>query len=192
MSKAIETKVGEPVPSNGVKAPAPGPEMEAFRKKAAKGDESCLPQVEALLSDPDLGEMVVDYCGSSGVWLSTSIANKASGGDLLTREAIHRKIDSVQTELEGPNPTPIERLLAERASLCWQIANWYESRLIDSVGEMTIAQADYHQRRIDRAHRRFLSAVETLARVRKLAVPMLQVNVAKTQQINTVATGSEK
>jgi hypothetical protein len=49
---------------------------------------------------------------------------------------------------------------------------------------MTIGQADYQQRRIDRAHRRFLSAVETLARVRKLAVPMLQVNVAKNQQIN--------
>jgi hypothetical protein len=185
MSKAIEIKVGEPVPSNGVKAPTPGPEMEAFRKKAAKGDESCLPQVHALLSDPERGEMVTAYCGSSGEWLRTSIANKASGGNLLTREAIHRQIDSVRAELEGPNPTPIERLLAERASLCWQIANWYESRFIENTGDMSIGQADYQQRRLDRAHRRFLSAVETLARVRKLAVPMLQVNVAKNQQINT-------
>jgi hypothetical protein len=56
---------------------------------------------------------------------------------------------------------------------------------------MSIAQADYFQRRVDRAHRGFLSAVETLARVRKLVFPMPQVNVAKTQQINTVAGGAE-
>jgi hypothetical protein len=135
---------------------------------------------------------MIQCCGSSAEWLRQSIARKASGGNLLAREAIQRKIDSVRAELEGPNPTPIERLLAERASLCWHIANWYESGFIESIGDMTIGQADYQQRRLDRAHRRFLSAVETLARVRKLAVPMLQVNVAKNQQINTVANGSEK
>jgi hypothetical protein len=192
MSKPVEIIAEKPAPTQGVKAPAPGPEMDAFLKKVAKGDESCLPQVQALLSDSDRGEMMIAYFGSSAEWLRTSIANKASGGNLLVREAIHRKIDSVRAELEGPNPTPIERLLAVRASLCWQIANWYESRFIESTGDMTIGQADYQQRRLDRAHRRFLSAAETLARVRKLALPMFQVNVAKNQQINTVANGSEK
>ncbi len=53
---------------------------------------------------------------------------------------------------------------------------------------MSIAQADCFQRRIDRTHRRFLSAVETLARVRKMAVPSLMVNIAKTQQVNVGGT----
>ena len=131
-------------------------------------------------------------CGSSAEWLRQAIASKASGGNCWPAEAVKRKIDRVRAELEGPNPTPIERLLAERASLCWQIVNSYESRFINNAADMTIGVADYHQRRIDRAHRRFLSAVETLARVRKLALPMLQVNVAKNQQINTVANGAEK
>ena len=137
MSEPMEISASKPIPSGPLKAPAPGPEMDAFLKKAAKGDESCLPQVQALLSDPNRGETMLRYCGSSAEWLRMSIANKASGGNLLAREAIQRKIDRVRAELEGPNPTPIERLLAERASLCWHIANWYESRFVDSINPAT-------------------------------------------------------
>jgi hypothetical protein len=38
-------------------------------------------------------------------------------------------------------------------------------------------------------HARFLSAVRTLAQVRKLAVPALQVNIAK-NQVNVAGAGS--
>ncbi len=34
---------------------------------------------------------------------------------------------------------------------------------------------------MDRAHNRYLSAIKTLATVRKLALPILQVNIAKKQ-----------
>jgi hypothetical protein len=173
-----------------VKAPAPGHEMNAFLEKTANGDKRCLPQVEALLADPERGELVIDRCGSSAEWLRQSIARNASGKDLLIREAVCGKLDRVRAELAGPNPTPIERLLAERASLCWFVSNWYENQFV-SADSMTITQADYFQRRIDRAHRRFLSAIETLARVRKLALPLFQVNVAKNQQINTLATAAK-
>ncbi len=56
-----------------------------------------------------------------------------------------------------------------------------------SADGLSIKQADFHQRRIDRAHGRFLSAVRTLATVRKLALPVLQVNIARRQV--TVAGG---
>jgi hypothetical protein len=82
--------------------------------------------------------------------------------------------------LEGPNPTPIERLLAERASICWFIVNRYESAYVNSK-EWTIAQADFQHRKIDKAHARFLSSLLTLARVRKLALPTLQVNIGQNQ-----------
>jgi hypothetical protein len=48
---------------------------------------------------------------------------------------------------------------------------------------------NYHQRKIDRAHARLLSAVRTLAQVRKLAVPALQLNIAK-KQVNVAGDGS--
>lgn len=82
--------------------------------------------------------------------------------------------------MEGPNPTPLERLLAERASLCWFIVHWYENAYANANG-WSIAQADLQHRKIDKAHARFLSALLTLARVRKLALPTLQFNIAKNQ-----------
>ena len=60
---------------------------------------------------------------------------------------------------------------------------YHEWECTAAPGEMTIAQADYHQRRIDAAHRRFLSALKTLAQVSKLAVPAIQFNIG-VQQVN--------
>ena len=61
--------------------------------------------------------------------------------------------------------------------------NWYEDRFTNT-SDMSITQADYFQRRIHRTHQRFLSAVATLARVRKMALPSLMVNIARNQQVN--------
>jgi hypothetical protein len=47
-----------------------------------------------------------------------------------------------------------------------------------------VSQGEYYQKRLDRAHRRHLSAIRTLAQIRKLA-PAVQINIAE-KQINTV------
>jgi hypothetical protein len=53
---------------------------------------------------------------------------------------------------------------------------------IDSQStDRTLRQAEYHLHRIDSAHRRFLSAIATLARVRRVALPALQVNIGENQ-----------
>jgi hypothetical protein len=44
---------------------------------------------------------------------------------------------------------------------------------------LSIAWGEYYQQRMDRAHRRYLSAIKVLALVRKLAVPVLQVNIGR-------------
>jgi hypothetical protein len=44
-----------------------------------------------------------------------------------------------------------------------------------------MARGEYYQRRMDRAHAHYLSAIKALAQVRKLALPALQVNIAKKQ-----------
>ena len=54
-------------------------------------------------------------------------------------------------------------------------------RLAQNEEKLTLAQGEYHQRSRDRAHKRYLSAIKTLALVRKLALPVLQVNIAKRQ-----------
>jgi len=140
----------------------------------------------ALDGDPpgDLAGQVsqseVDGFGSSSEWLRLELMETSWPREPFARDMVGLKLDQVKAELEGPNPTPIERLLAERASLCWFIVNRCE-RDFELLKGVTIKQAEHQQRKIDRAHARFLSAVRTLAQVRKLALPALQVNIGRNQ-----------
>ena len=68
------------------------------------------------------------------------------------------------------------------------LVNWYENSVQD-CDRMSIAQANFLQARIDKAHSRFLKAIKTLAQVRKLALPALQVNIAK-NQVNVAGAGA--
>jgi hypothetical protein len=82
---------------------------------------------------------------------------------------------------------PLERLLAARVAVCWAAVNEYERRHWTLKDQLSINQADYQQRRIDAAHRRFLSATKTLAIVQKL-VPAITSNLAK-RQVGIAAAG---
>jgi hypothetical protein len=163
-----------------VRAPFSKSEIDGILKRAEKGDRGCLPDVRALLADPEVGPDYRECVGSSAEWLRQSIIQKSVGKNILGGEAVEQELDRIRAELEGPNPTPIERLLAERASLCWFMVHWYENAYANSNG-WTITQADLQQRKIDKAHARFLSAIRMLAQVRKLALPTLQVNIGQNQ-----------
>lgn len=48
---------------------------------------------------------------------------------------------------------------------------------------MSFQAGDYYQRRQDRGHHRYISAIRALAQVRQLLIPAVQVNVGG-QQVN--------
>jgi hypothetical protein len=52
------------------------------------------------------------------------------------------------------------------------------------LGKHTLAQGNYYQKRLDRTHRNHLSAIRTLAQIRKMGPAAVQINIAE-QQINT-------
>ena len=84
----------------------------------------------------------------------------------------------------------IERLLIEQVVLCWLRLNLLEATYTAVRDQQTMAidQANFLEKRLDYAQRRYLRACETLARVRKIArrTPALQVNIAADggQQVN--------
>ncbi len=170
------------------KPPAPGQETTELLKRATRGEKGCLPEVRALLGDGEYGEALRDSNGSQAEWLRRTLIEKSAGKNILIQEAVTQKLNTLQAELAGPNPTPIERLLAERASICWFIVDRYENAYANA-NEWTIVQSDFQQRKIDKAHAPFLSALRTLAQVRKLALPTLQVNIAK-NQVNVAGSNS--
>jgi hypothetical protein len=170
-----------------LEASAPKRETKDLLKRASGGDESCRSEIQALLAESEAGAFHRENNGSPVAWLRRTLIEKAAKKNILIGEATTHKLAKMQAELEGPDPTPIERLLAERASLCWFIVHWYETACANSSG-WTIAQADLQHRKIDKAHSRFLSALRTLAQVRKLALPTLQVNIAR-NQVNVAEAG---
>jgi hypothetical protein len=127
-------------------------------------------------------------------WAVGQLVIAAAGGDEneKTRAKLRDELCSVAAELAGPSPSPVERVLAEAAATAWfafrlHEANYYAAR---NEGEMTLAQSEHAQRRIDRAHRRYLSTLKALAAVQRLALPALQINVAHRQQIAQLNGGS--
>ncbi len=86
----------------------------------------------------------------------------------------------------------MEAILAERAALAWFSVSHFEATAA-RPGEMTIVQADFEQRRLSRAHGRFLSAVKALAYVRRMAAQGVkgEANGCRVRVESTVAVTVE-
>ncbi len=113
------------------------------------------------------------------------MATVATGmGRFMTKVAMRCQLACMREEVAGDDPSPLERLLAQRVAATWLQVQFFEGIYATTMSKgMTLAQADYHQRRIDKAHGRHLSAIRALAQVRKMG-PAIQINIAE-QQINT-------
>jgi hypothetical protein len=73
----------------------------------------------------DDGTLVEKY-GGDAARLSEELLICKISNDLHRREATRRKIAKIRAELEGPEPTPIERLLVARVSLLWLYVTYLE------------------------------------------------------------------
>ncbi len=151
-------------------------ELTKFLERAQRGDEKTLPILRELLKESHM----VEACGNLARHAEITLIHNFSGKDLAVREGLQRKLNSIRAELSGPSPTPLERLLVERIGVCW-LHLYHLEAVYANKSSMTLDLAMHYQKCIDRAHRRYLSAIKTLAIVRKLALPVLQVNIAKKQ-----------
>ena len=156
-------------------------ELKALMVRAHDGDEGALPKLREILREaPSLAHKLMDPAKISE---RSAVALYASKDDLLAQEAIPVVLKQMRLELEGENPTPLERMLVERVVATWLQVQCYETLYAQNIKEMTMTQGEHHQRRIGRAHRRHLSAVRTLAQIRKMG-PAVPINIAE-KQINT-------
>ncbi len=77
-------------------------------------------------------------------------------------------LEAMRGELAGSNPSPLEVLGAERVASCWLQLHFAELIYEQNLGKLILKQDDYYQKRLDRLHKRYLSAMRSLAQVRKL------------------------
>jgi hypothetical protein len=87
------------------------------------------------------------------------------------------------------NSTPVERLIIEQILLCWVRLASTEMSYTETIQEGgAIEMAQFQEKRLNSAHKRYAQACETLARIRKLQRKSqpVQINIATAggQQIN--------
>jgi hypothetical protein len=111
-----------------------------------------------------------------------TLVEKFTDNNLLVREALTCKLDLLRAELLGTAPTALEKLLVERVVATWLHLHHLE-HIYAGKSELTLALGGYYQKCISAAQKRYLAAIKGLADVRRLALPALQVNIAR-EQVN--------
>jgi hypothetical protein len=122
----------------------------------------------------------LDAYGDMGRIAQHTLIKVFTGKHLVNREAMLARLEQLREELAGPDPTPLERLLAERIVACQLHLDYLELNYSLQVEKGDVRDMKTYlllEGCINRAHHRTLAAIKTLALVRKLALPVL-VNVS--------------
>ena len=150
-------------------------------KKAGQGDQQAC---EALYAQMDADDMAASFVHSvtDSMYQVLSIRHD----HLVIQEAFRRRMKQMKKELGWETATPLERLLIERIVLCWHHLHDMETAYQRCLKEsMSLEKSLYYQKVLDRAQKRHLAAIQSLALVRRLQIPAVQVNIAE-KQMNVV------
>jgi len=157
--------------------------LQDLSDRAQDGDEEAALNIRKILDgSPDLAWLFIK--GPAKIAESALINEMTKDGDLASKEFLTHQLESMRVEVAGENPSALQRLLAERVVATWLEVQLFEALYAVGMKSGTFKQDDHCQKRLDRAHRRHLSAIRTLAQIRKLG-PAVQINIAE-KQINAL------
>jgi hypothetical protein len=139
-------------------------DLNSLVKRARGGDETALPELSEML---DTRPEVWQYFGNLAGHAREAWLRVISADDLALKESTARKAEDLMRELAGPEPTVIERLLAERATLCWLQIHHADTLAAQSLSHSR-QHADFWAKRQSGAHRRYLSSLAALVTLRRL------------------------
>lgn len=103
--------------------------------------------------------------------------------DGIGREAVRKHMGDLRLRLLGAQPSVEEELLVDRVVLSWLQLHQLEASIAQALPRLGSREISERYKWLDRAHRRYLSSIRSLAQVRKLLGISIQVNIAE-QQVN--------
>jgi hypothetical protein len=156
-------------------------ELHALSDKVENGDQGARRELKRAVRES--APEVVARCADIARTYHWIVADTSSGQNPLKQEAIVERAARMASEIAGENPTPLEVLLAERIASLWVLVEAQEALLSASyrrgqekpVGPAYVIQMCKIQESVNR---RYLTAIMTLAQVRKLQAntPGIQYN----------------
>jgi hypothetical protein len=147
-------------------------------KNPSAADMAALEQ--ALKEHPNLWRRLGDLAVQARTHtLETMVASPA------LKASVRHGLIQLKRDLGYFNAPVLEQLLIEQIILCWLRLNVVEYQYTSVANEAaTWKKRNYWERRLSATQRRYMQAIETLARVRKLAAATpLQVNIGGQQVI---------
>ena len=156
--------MNEPRASNEP-VPAAFAGLQEVLERARRGDVAVLPELrETLEARPEIWKHCSDLAAiAERAWIVL-----IAGKDLLVGESLMMRMAELRAELAGADPTPLERLAVERVVIAWLQA-WYSDLAAAGSGDVPPKVAAFALERQDRAQKRHLAALATLATIRRLA-----------------------
>jgi hypothetical protein len=172
-------------PSDGAAGLPDLKRLKMLLKRANEGDKDAVAQIcEAVRDNKEFWRQVGDL-GRITLQVQLKVMY---GEDLVLQNGIQRCLAAMREELLSPESTPLESLLVDRIVACWLQVQYADGIYAQRMENLDIRWNELYQKRQDRAHRRFVSACKALATVRKLAAPVLQVNIGE-KQVNVAQMG---
>lgn len=140
-----------------------GPEIRDLAKRAKEGDPDILPDLHRVLdSHPEVWRSVADLAGHA----IDAQVNLAAGQDQMLRQSLDRQLDAMKENLGYGTAGLLERLLIDRVLVTW-VQAWYADAMRTDATNVDLKQAQFLDVRSSRAHRSHMSAIKSLATVRK-------------------------
>jgi len=103
------------------------------------------------------------------------------------RMAIDKNVEDLKQGMLYDQSPVIEKLLIDQVINAWLRLQWAEFFYTQNTeGRHSMSEGEYWGKVLNSAQRRYLRAVETLARVRKITRATMQINIAEpgSQQVN--------
>lgn len=141
--------------------------LDATDKEKPKPAE--LAQLRQFLTDrPELAAYTGDLAAQAMVQVLGNAYPARSG----TRICVETFLMQMRDELGYEQAAAVERSLIEHVCLCWLRLHVTELRYEQNMQDsLTLSQGEYWEKKLSANQRRYLRAVETLAKVRKLMQP---------------------
>jgi len=169
------------------KPPAPPPDSPTL-PVPAKADNPSIPALMSLLKradrdNPDVATMkelrrLFDQCPKlcQSIVKDLQSVNRAIIESMtskgLSQEIYLRRVAAQRKEMGYADAPPLERPIIDHVVTCWLRLQKAELTYTGMNSQsITLTQADFWERQLTQAQARYLRAIETLARVRRLARP---------------------
>jgi hypothetical protein len=168
-------KAPEPVP-----VPATWAEFKAMVQRLKEGDDTPIYAVrDAMGSGPDAAakkDWFVYRFGMIYDQMEAAALKQFFNQNIAAREAMRLEMEGLRRELEGPHPSPLERLLVQSVVFSnWETWTW--RTLMAQRSDVSDRTYLHWSKLLNAAHKRLLDATITLARVRRMALPELRLTV---------------